>query len=44
MKLSKSEKETYSRCKGNCRICFNEGDCSLEKKLNKDNKEVMKCL
>ena len=33
MKLSKKEQEIYNRCAGNCRICFNEGDCSLEKKL-----------
>jgi len=36
MKLTKKEKETYARCRGNCRICFNEGDCSLEKKLKKE--------
>ena len=33
MKLTKKEQETYDRCGGNCRICFNEGDCNLEKKL-----------
>jgi len=32
-KLTKNEQETYEICRGCCRICFDEGDCSLEKKL-----------
>ena len=34
-KLTKEEKEIYSRCLGKCNICFNDGGCSIQDKLNK---------
>jgi len=33
MKLTKKEQEIYNKCRGNCKICINEGSCRLEKKL-----------
>ena len=33
--MTKSDKNKFYRCQGNCGICFNEGDCSLEKDIKK---------
>jgi len=33
MKLTKTERETYAQCQGQCRICLLEGGCDLERKL-----------
>jgi len=33
--MSKKDKNLFYRCQGNCRICFNEGGCSLESKIKK---------
>lgn len=33
--MIKKDKEIFYRCQGNCRICFNEGGCSLENKIKK---------
>jgi len=33
--MNKKTKELFYRCQGNCRICFNEGGCNLEKKIKK---------
>jgi hypothetical protein len=33
--MNKKYKDLFMRCQGNCRICFDEGGCSLENKIKK---------
>ena len=42
MKIIKRHKELFYRCQGSCRICFDEGDCQLEKKIQKYGLERIK--
>lgn len=30
-KIAKKWKDIFYHCQGNCRICFNEGGCKLQK-------------
>ena len=39
MKLKKYLVDRYKRCQGACRICFNDGDCVLQKAINELGKE-----
>lgn len=34
MKIDKKTKELFYRCQGKCRICYNDGDCSLQRKIS----------
>ena len=34
-KLTKKDEELFKDCRGHCKVCFDEGGCSLEKKLKK---------
>jgi hypothetical protein len=42
MKIGKQSKELFFRCQGNCNICFDDGDCSLQRKINKWGKDQVK--
>lgn len=35
MKVGKESKEIFYRCQGACKICLNEGDCVIERKIKK---------
>lgn len=42
MKISKTDKQCFIRCQGNCRICFNDGGCNLQIKIKKNGVETIK--
>ena len=35
VKLTKEEQATYRDCVGHCQVCFYDGGCSIQDKLNK---------
>lgn len=37
--MSKKDKNLFMRCQGKCRICFDEGGCSLENKIKNQSLE-----
>lgn len=43
-KIAKFKKELFYRCQGNCRICFDEGGCQLEKDIKRYNLNKIKEL
>ena len=42
--ISKIKKNLFYRCQGNCRICFDEGGCKLEKDIKKHSLDKIKKL
>jgi hypothetical protein len=34
-KIANNKKELFYKCQGNCSICFNDGDCKLQKNIKK---------
>ncbi len=35
MRMTKAERKLFHACQGNCRACFWEGGCDLEKKVKR---------
>ena len=42
MQLTKQEQETYDKCLGQCRQCLLNGECELQKKLEKEYDQLEK--